>query len=433
MKRILIFMILVIGTCFMGCDNNFDSENDDVVATIAIIGDVHIGKKNTKPSPEDKLAKALDELRNIAPKLDAIAFAGDMVDLGTDSEYEEFVRIVEAHTDSSVPKIYAMGNHEYFRDGVVRYGGESSAFIEECQKAYKEYLSPELDTVSVVNGVYIIAISARNSAASYAECEDFIIESVEKAASKNPNMPIVIISHEGAGSFFEGGVSGYTQKTIETLNKYPQIIFFSGHTHLALQDMRMIQQDKYTTVQTSTVGADFWNYTFESVSQPENAESASQGLILQVKKDGTSEIIRYDFTNSVSIGEPWKVDPKNFTHIISQNRKLAKNPVFPENAAITVTKEGRRVVISFPKATLDDEVSEGIVYKYRIRVTDKLANKIVHNGSFVADYHMGVKAADSYTYKINGLAQSREFTAEVIAVSIYDKQSQSLNVDFMTD
>lgn len=423
----ILITLFVIGCEKVKVDTNDETDINEVILTLAVVSDVHIGKGNTRP--EVKFESALLQLPSLAADLDAIAFVGDLVDKGTDKEYEEFNRILNENLDSSIKRIYCMGNHEYFRDGVVRYGGESAAFLEECQQAYMDNTDGVLDSVHVINGIHIISISARNSAADYIACEEFLIKSVKEAAKADPKMPIIIIGHQGAGSFFAGGSSGYTQATIDTLNKYPQIIFFSGHTHKALQDNRMIQQENYTTVQTSTLGADFWNYSMEEESQPPNADSASQGLILRVMKNGKSQITRYDFAHEAVIGSVWKVDPNNFTHTISQNKKLAKEPEFPYGSSMQADVSIGKVTLTFDAATINDEVSDGLVYRYYIRVTNKATNKIVFNSSLLSDYYMGRAAKDSFNYVVRGLEEG-DYTASVYASSLYEKRSQSLKVDF---
>ena len=324
-----------------------------------------------------------------------------------------------------------MGNHEYFRDGIVRYGGESKAFLEECQKAYQKIVCKDLDTDTVINGVHVISISARSSAADYSASEEFLISHVEAAAAENPNLPIIILSHEGAGSFFEGGCGGYTAKTLKCLQQYPQIIFFSGHTHFALQDVRMIQQQYYTTMQTSTLGADFWNYSFEAEDQPENADAASQGLFLQVKKDGTAEIIRYDYTNNQQIGETYKIDPKNFIYDNEQRKKLAERPAFAAGAVLELLQtENHKAILKFPAATVQDDVSGGIIYSYKIRITNTETGKIASHISMMSDYYMGAAAKNEYTYTITKLVPGKQYTASVTAVSVFDKRSEALKLDF---
>lgn len=442
-RTALLLTVLTGSLCFSGCGpaENADPKTDppvdvdpivseDSIMTMAIFSDVHIGKKNTRP--EEKFTHALKQLSKLAPKLDAVAFGGDITDRGTDEEYREFMKILNAHTGEELTKIYCMGNHEYFRDGIVRYGGESKSFLEECQNAYKENICKDLDTDTVVNGVHVISVSARNSAADYAACEEFLISRVEAAAAENPDMPIIIIAHEGAGSFFEGGCGGYTSKTVQTLKKYPQIIFFSGHTHFALQDPRLIQQDAYTNVQTSTVGADFWNYSFEAEDQPKDAASASQGLFLKVMKDGTVELIRYDYTNNQTIGQVWKVDSKNFTYDSSQRKKLAERPVFAADAVLEISDaEGDHAVLKFPAAAVNDMVSDGIIYTYKIRITDKATGKIAFHTSMMSDYYMGAAAKDAYTFSISGLTPGTEYTATVTAASVFDKRSEPLKLDFV--
>ncbi len=440
-RIVLLLAVLTSGLCFGGCRSSKKTNTNDKltevdpvvknnsIMTMAVFSDVHIGKKNTRP--EEKFTHALKQLSALAPELDAIAFGGDITDRGMDDEYREFMKILNDNTDPSISKIFCMGNHEYFRDGIVRYGGESKAFLDKCQSAYKENVCKELDTITLVNGVHVISVSPRNSASDYSTCEEFLISNVEAAVKDNPDLPIIIISHEGAGSFFEGGCSGYTAKTRQTLERYPQIIFFSGHTHFALQDMRMIEQDDYTNVQTSTLGADFWNYSFEEKDQPKNADASSQGLLLQVMKDGTAEIIRYDFTNNQTIGQVWKVNPKNFTYDKAQSKKLAKEPAFSVNAELKVTYEENNAVLKFPAASVNDEVSDGIIYAYKIRITDKATEKIAFHNSMMSDYYMGAAAKDTYTFIVSDLIPGKEYTASVTAVSVFDKRSVPIKLDFV--
>lgn len=433
--------VMTSAICFGGCSGRDTEEMyagmenitsvtaEDNIMTLAIFSDVHIGKKNTRP--EEKFTHALKILPKLAPSLDAVAFAGDITDRGTDVEYQEFMKILNQNTDRKLKKIYCMGNHEYFRDGIVRYGGESGAFLAECQKAYQKKVCKNLDTDTVINGVHVISISARNSASDYSASEEFLISQVEAAAAENPNLPIVILAHEGAGSFFEGGCGGYTAKTVKCLQKYPQIIFFSGHMHFALQDVRMIQQKDYTTVQTSTLGADFWNYSIEAEDQPKNADAASQGLFLQVKKDGTAEIICYDYTNNQQIGEPYKIDPKNFTYDDAQRKKRAERPAFATGAVLELSQtENDKVILKFPAATVKDDVSGGIIYSYKIRITDTESGKIASHTSMMSDYYMGVAAKNEYTYPITGLIPGKQYTASVTAVSVLEKRSEALKLDF---
>lgn len=401
---------------------------DEVIATIAIFSDVHIGKKNT--NPESKFQHAMQVLPLVAEGLDAVCFGGDITNLGTDKEYTEFMRILNENINPDIKRVICMGNHEYFRDGVVRYGGESEKFIEECQTAYKSIVGGELDTHTVVNGVHIIAVSPRNSAADYKDCEEFIIKNVEAAAKENSDMPIIIISHEGAGSFFEGGCQGYTQKTIDCLQKYPQIIFFSGHNHCAAQDMRMIQQDKYTTFQTSTLGADFWNYSFEKESQPKKAREASQGFILNVKKNGTSEVTRYDFTNNQNIGQIIKIDPKNFIYTDSYRNENAEKPVFDSEDVIVAEQTGEnKIKLTFPTAKVNDKVSDGVIYSFKIRIYDE-NQKAVHIGTMMSEYFLGAAAHSEYSYIVKDLAPGK-YSASVTAASVFNKHSEPLKVNFI--
>lgn len=103
---------------------------DDGQTNIAILSDVHIGKMNLSPMPEDKFASSLQQINTLFGHTDALVIVGDLTDRGYDAEYALFTRVLweNAQDDTSVCTV--MGNHEYFRDGVVRFGGESEGLSQ---------------------------------------------------------------------------------------------------------------------------------------------------------------------------------------------------------------------------------------------------------------------------------------------------------------
>ena len=412
---------------------------DDGQTNIAILSDVHIGKMNLSPMPEDKFASSLQQINTLFGHTDGLVIVGDLTDRGYDAEYALFTRVLweNAQDDTSVCTV--MGNHEYFRDGVVRFGGESETFLKECQTAYSGVMG-DLDTDTVVNGIHIIGVSARNSAAQYAGCEQFLISHVQAAAEEDPTMPIIVFAHQGCGELYDTGNGVFDASVRALLNQYPQVIFFSGHTHFAVNDPRMIQQKQYTNIQVPTVGADYWSYSYLDPDQPPESATASQGLLLSVSEDKVVTIRRYDFTEKAFIGQAWVIDvpavcasSKSFTYT-DRRAEEAALPAFPDGAVAEVTAVGQHTAhLSFPAASVEDGVTDGVIMYYHVLVTDK-ATGVAHFGLDInTDYYMGTARKTTWDCDLSGLRHDTEYTVTVTAESVWGKISPVLSADFRTE
>lgn len=403
---------------------------------IAVISDLHVGKQNLTPMPEDKLAFALDRIRELFGRTDALVMAGDLTDRGYDWEYHKFVSVLWSHVDSDTAICSVMGNHEYFRDGVVRFGGETPAFVTQCQQAYCGVMG-DLDTDTVVNGIHIIGISARSSAAEYKGCEDFLKTHITAAAEEDPTMPIIVFSHEGLGTLYGTGSGSFDATVQRMLSKYPQIIWLSGHTHFASNDPRMIQQKQYTNIQVGTVGADYWSYPNITPSQPPEAATASQGLLITVDENKIVTVVRYDFTADTVIGQPWVIDVpaacksvKSFTYTDGRSAEAEKPVIDGTVTPVDVKKD--KVTVSFPAATVNDTVSDGVIIFYRVTVTDPATGEKVAGSVINADYYMGVNAVHTVEATLTGLSAGRTYTVSVTAESAWGKVSDPVSADFTT-
>ncbi len=411
---------------------------DDGTIRLAVLSDVHIGKSNLPTSPSVKFAAALDAIHRVMGTPDAILVAGDLTDLGTDAQYQEFNSVLWDHVPGDTVVCTVMGNHEYFRDGVVRYGGESAAFLGECQEAYKGALG-ELHTDTVVGGVHIIGLSTLSSAADYIAATDFLCERVRAASKEDPAMPIIVFTHEGFGSLHATGGGRFGSELDKLLREYPQIIAFSGHTHYALGDPRMIRQNLITTVQTATVGADFWNYSGMDPAQPEGRETASQGLLVEVSPEKVVTVTRYDFTNDTAIGEAWVIDipavvesRDAFTYTDTR-KNAAKAPAFPADATAEVSGiTSYTATVTFPAASIDDAVSDGCITSYTVEVKDKASGSVYFSKTIYGDSHMGSAAKETFTAELTGLDHGTDYTVTVTAHSAWGKTSAPLTGEFST-
>ncbi len=414
------------------------TDENTVVASFAVFSDVHIGKDNVSPRPEAKFADALTQLKALMPQCDAVLFAGDITNLGTDAEYESFMRIWNEGKPASAQLGAVMGNHEYFRDGVVRYGGESAAFLKECRDAYASIVG-EHNTDIVVNGVHMIGVSADNSAAQYGSAEQFLREHVKAAAEEDPTKPIIIYAHEGLGVYHGGGAGNFSSETVRFLQKYPQVIVFSGHTHYSLYDPRMINQQTFTTIQTSTMGADLWNYNEWNPLQHKDKDKVSEGHLVTVTAGGVVTVTRYDFFRKMPVGQDWVIDipavtesRSNFTYTAARKNEAA-DPAFPQDGVVTMTDiTTSGVTVTFPAASVEDKVSDGQIYKYIITVTKEGASAPYQTKEMQGEYYLGKDASASYTLPLTALRSGTTYTVTVTAETPWGKKASITSTSFTT-
>ncbi len=415
-----------------------ETDENTVIASFAVFSDVHLGKSNVSPRPEEKFADALTQLSALLPTCDAVLFAGDITDLGTDAQYESFMKIWNENKPTGAQLGAVMGNHEYFRDGVVRYGGESARFLKECQTAFTDIVG-EMNTDIVVNGIHLIGVSADSSAAQYASSEQYIIDHVKAAAEEDPTKPIILYAHQGVGSYHVDGGGVFTDETVNALKKYPQLIVFSGHTHFSLYDPRMINQREFTTIQTSTMGADLWNYNEWSPLQHADKDKVSEGHIVSVTADGVVTVTRYDFYRETTVGEPWVIDipavtesRANFDYTANR-KKEAADPQFSASAKVEISDvTTTSVTVTFPAATVEDKVSDGQIYKYMVTVTKEGASAPYQTKAMQGDYYLGKDASTSYTMPLTNLRSGTTYIVTVTAETPWGKKASITSAVFST-
>ncbi len=420
-------------------DSETETDENTIIASFAVFSDVHIGKSNVSPSPEDKFAAAMQQLVERMPDCDAVLFAGDITDLGTDAQYESFMQYWNEFKPAGAQLGAVMGNHEYFRDGVVRYGGESARFLDECQTAFETNVG-ERNVDMVVNGVHMIGLSTDNSAAQYASAEQFLRDHVKAAAEEDPAKPIIVYAHEGLGVYHGGGAGNFSSETVRFLQKYPQVIVFSGHTHYSLYDPRMINQKTFTTIQTSTMGADLWNYNEWNPLQHADKDKVSEGHLVTVTAGGVVTVTRYDFFRKMPVGQDWVIDipavtesRANFAYTDAR-AKDAADPAFPQDGVVTMTDiTTSGVTVTFPAATVEDKVSDGQIYKYTLTVTKEGASAPYQTKAIQGEYYLGTDASASYTLPLTALRSGTTYTVTVTAETPWGKKASITSTSFTTE
>ncbi len=178
---------------------------------------------------------------------DLIAMVGDLTANGTKDQYDECTAVTKEHIKDGTKYLVTMGNHEY-------YSGSSNS---ECVELFNQYYGEE-HTFTKIGGYYFIGISCTRevfSKETLTQLDDMLYAASEE--DKSGIRPIFVFTHQNPydtvlGSQNDGWGWG-TDGLHEVLEKYPQVVLFTGHSHFALEDPASFWQDTYSVFNTGTL------------------------------------------------------------------------------------------------------------------------------------------------------------------------------------
>ena len=388
MSKILAFFMSII-TFFMGLfgfgtkvDVTPDDTSFEPVMRFVVSSDSHI------VSAGDKRSKRVTKMLNTAyafaresdyKTVDAAVFAGDLTDKGLSSQFVAFSSAVQTaiKPETKLMAIVAKA-HDGYQDRA-----DSRQYISDL-------LGVSPDFHEIVNGFHFIGISAAaDSSVHYTEQQiKWLDEQIAAAVADDPNKPVFVFQHEhvkntvyGSGSEDGWGVEFFT----DILNKYPQVVHISGHSHYPANDPRAIWQGVFTAINDG--GLNYFEFTVdgENCVHPDGNDSMAQMLIVEVDKNNAVRVVVYDLTGGQIMTEYLidNVTDANKTKYAPANRKaLANAPVFEGTLKVEKKASGYTVTVPSAKVNADDAV-----FIYRIRVTDKDGKEIYSDKQLGSYYY----------------------------------------------
>ena len=192
----------------------------------------------------DNLIRAFQVLKS--HKVDTIIFAGDIGENGTDFAHQLFRNIFDKTYEGERKPILniVMGNHDYW--ALPR----NPSFL---QKRFAEIIGEKPFSHKIINGYHFINWGSENG--SYDKCnsnQHFFELQIQNAIKDDPTKPVFVTTHlPPSGTVYGSDNWGNNQMTF--LEKYPQVVTISGHSHYALTDERSIWQGAYTAINTQSV------------------------------------------------------------------------------------------------------------------------------------------------------------------------------------
>ncbi|MBQ1213194.1 MAG: metallophosphoesterase, partial [Clostridia bacterium] len=370
-------------------------DESKIVLSFGAISDVHVAV-----SPQEnksKFTNALNTLLAFAKDddgdgLDAVVIAGDMIsnnskgDKTANLEMTAFAKIVKEFANSTFGTnvLVTLGNHD------------TRSELSKLPSLYDTYLGQEYFAKDVafnldkgyrhvvINGYHFIL--AEPLVSPYGEFDEDVLKWIDETLAKitkdNPDQYVFFVTHPtvantvyGSEDDFEPGHNRWRSTNLgAVLEKYPQVITFSGHTHSPIFDERCIMQTGFTAVNTgSTANTAFELEKYENMVENtlpvmDNSD-VSTGLMVQVDENGNVKITRIMFSQNEEIKDAWylehpQADGAHLETYTRDGREAAnKAPVLEGDVSVQV--EGGKVKLSFPAGTDDD-----FVHHYTFTVKD---------------------------------------------------------------
>jgi len=399
----------------------------EVILRFVAMSDIHLDGTETQIEYK-RFEQALDLMYSYSSgqdykKVDALLVAGDMTNKGLENQLKAFANVVKNKLQDGTQKVFVMGNHEY----------SNGLSTTDSQKLWETTLGTTKSTNIIVNGYHFIGLSL-NSYTDYTDAA-WLDDQLKNAVAEDPNKPIFVVQHMHITDTVYGSDAWGTSQLTSVLNKYPQIVDFSGHSHYPVNDPRSIDQDKFTSLGCGTLSyfelESGMAYNKTNPTIPPNANSAAQFYIVEVYSDNSIVIKPYDlitkqfFPTEYSIKNP--ADKNNFVYT-NARYEAADKPVFTEGTKLDISNiTNTGCSLNFKQAT-DGENLHSYRYDFYLKSdgTKKLSLKIWSDFYFL-------NKPDAMTYTATGLTTGTEYRVTVTAIDSYGKESTTpLEATFKT-
>lgn len=434
-----------------------------IVLTFAAISDTQ--HKYSGIDTLGKFRNALKQIKTFATEhgngLDAIVFAGDLVQTAKSQEVREFKTAYEAVIDpAEVPLIFALGNHDVKCASYTVEDLTMEKFYQIFGDTYRAY-DKDLSRVDigcthhVINNYHFLSINPTNASyigigdhgALYTdEVKAWLDETLSAITTANPEHYVFVNTHPMIYDTVYGSTlvlndhQWFTKDLTAILEKYNQVVTFGGHLHFPLNDPRSIMQTAFTSLGCASVTyMAIENGGYENMSSAtvmKDSSQVSQGLMVQIDENGNMRITRMDFQNDDTIQDPWTVpapaaDGSHLTYYGKDRSDDNTAPTLSDLKAVfgkTTNIGKQQVTLEFAKAE-DDEFA----HHYELVLINKETGAQVKRFKYLADFYLHAKTEDmkaTYSQNVGYLEPGIEYEATLVAYDSWGAASETKTLTF---
>ncbi len=459
--------------------NEFDEGT--ILLRFGVLSDCHIGME---PGPDDqklqKLLRAFQRMAGGAQSLPAVAIAGDLTKRGSQQEIRRCGALLREVLSPEWTELFLTpGNHEVHKGAFVRW----NPYYDELRDlAYRRPLCPGkyrgvegevkkeyFRSWDFVHGNYHTVIGGFHFISVFDYDNDnfptdllWLYRHLRLAQQDAPEKPIFVFGHCHAqdtcyGSSQVKAWQAYkhayhwtTNNLSLVLGRFPQVVFFSGHTHFPVADERSIWQGSYTAVNTgsSSYMSIEEGYAQNGASQ-EFADSSrvSNGLFVEVDHALRIRVTRLtpmvEGEHCAQIKQPWVFPTMHrrsaavYTGLRGQRKK---RPVFP-HAQAYVKPEGEigprsaQLLVRFGTASDPSDM----VHHYEARIIRDGSKETLACAKKLAPFYLYPQPEEQMPVeeqfvrlRVDGLEPGSPYQVRVTACDSWGNESVPLMWDFRT-
>lgn len=405
------------------------------IARFMIMSDVHVGDYE---GDRKRWASYFDTIKNVLGTPDAILSNGDMINDNWNGRGQDHKIVQRIFAENLERK--GMGDTQVF----MSYGNHD-ATLAELRAGYPKEWFPDSGGGyyrTEVNGVPMITVNTEN----YSTQQGAWLREQLTGITADPgyrDLPVIIQGHRPTPGTVMDGQQTSNPRLTQDLSAFPQAIYFSGHSHLNLNDPRSIHQKSFTAVNDSSssyieIDHGYQMLTAEGQLANRFETPTAQAVAVEVYP-GRTVINRINFnadlhdiytdgkwsanwqppylSDGTLAGEAWEVstrgDSKKIveTFTYTDANRNTSGPTWPQGQPLeAVAGEDGNLTLRIHQAA-DDEM----VHHYRIRVTRDGSNDPVLDTKLANRFDV-VPAPSVLDVPLPVKRDGSSFRAEVIAV-----------------
>lgn len=439
-------------------------DESKIALSLAAISDVHI--EGSSDAYANKFTSALNQLKVKAAESDAngidgVMVVGDLIQKAEITMAQNFKALYEdVFKPTEVPMIYTIGNH----DMNPKYDWTPSTVAQSVAMANTfgdDYFKTDIDNTMrnnyearhcVIGGYHILAVTPNgDQPITYSpNVITWLDQQLDAITKTDPNRYVIVLTHPMIYNTIYGSLLGEdggvwtstlpnywaTRVLTGVLEKYPQVVSFHGHLHFPINDPRSLWQGKWTALGCGStrymaIEPAGWEGISSTPTVMNDANNFSQGYLVQFDVNGNMRIVKMDFFNNGTIGEPYVMQypdaaGANLAKYNNVTRKAANQAPTMSTIDVKDVKEAETASVTFA-AGKDDE------FVHHYIVTLSKAGNVVATKKILADFYLHPKTSEmksSWTVDFGTLSESGQYTVTVVAVDSWDAESAPVSATF---
>ena len=384
------------------------------VMRVAVISDTHVKEKAQSAflvGEAYKLFRALN--------VDVVINCGDIGDHYNEMAYKHYRNAVKAaYGDRKLPvEFFAYANHDLLRR---KHKESQDKIFADVRKLLNIFHAPE--SITKLNGYNFVTV---RQSIGEKQFEKMIVQAVKDT----PDKPVFLIDHIPAHSTVWDSDTWGSAWRRKVLEKYPQVVQFSGHIHGTLANELNIWQGKFTAVNAG--GLAYWHAVL--MGNIVATRYSDMALVMDVYKDKL--VMRRYFTKTKTEYQkdtPWVVTlpykPENAVYSPEKRNASSSAPEFAKGAEVTVNVESDGAVVKFPRALHKD----GVFY-YKQELFRKENGKWVRfsRRDIMGDFDLNPRPAMVESFiNIGYFDAGREYKVAVTPVHVFGKAGKAIEGTF---